>query len=155
MNSLYITNLGILEPLGQTQIIPYLKGLSKNGIKIFLLSFEKQRNLLDQKKVIQQNNELRKYHIHWIRLKYHHRWSNLVDLFLGFFTVSYFILKKKINVIHARASIPAIIGYISSKLFPVKFIYDRRGTMVDDFIDDVNKKNIFKYKIFSKLLDKL
>lgn len=155
MKSLYITNLGILEPLGQTQIIPYLKGLSENGIKICLLSFEKKYNLANLDRVALQNEELRSFNIHWVHLKYHHRWGNLADLLSGFFIAGFLILKKKINVIHARASIPAIIGLLTSKIFSIRFVYDRRGTMVGDFVDDVNEENIFKYRIFAKLLDKL
>lgn len=155
LNSLYITNLGILEPLGQTQILPYLKGLSENKIKIYLLSFEKGHNLADFEKVSLQNERLQKYNIHWICLKYHKRWGNLIDIVFGFFTAFPLILKRKIKVIHSRASIPAIIGFLISRLLPVKFIYDRRGTMVGDFVDDVNKTNVFKYGVFSKLLDKL
>ncbi len=90
-----------------------------------------------------------------MHLEYHRRWANLIDLFVGFFVASYLIIKNRVKVIHARASIPAIIGLLTSKLLSVKFVYDRRGTMVGDFVDSVDKANVFKYRIFTKLLDKL
>ena len=41
---LYISYDGMLEPLGQSQVIPYLGMLSKK-YKIFLISFEKKLNV--------------------------------------------------------------------------------------------------------------
>ncbi|MFC1698999.1 glycosyltransferase [Candidatus Omnitrophota bacterium] len=130
-------------------------GCAEDGIKIYLLSFEKKQNLRDNKRVAWQNQELQKHNIHWVRLKYHSRWANVFDLFMGLAITNYLVLTKKIKVIHARASIPALIGFLTSRLWPVKFIYDRRGTMVGDFVDDVNKVNIFRHRIFSKLLNNL
>jgi len=155
MTTLYISNLGILEPLGQTQIIPYLKGLAEKGIKIYLLSFEKRFNLSDSRSVSLQEREMNKCGIHWRRLRYHHRWGNLLDLFLGLLVAGHMVSKRKIDVIHARASIPAMIGFLLSGLLQVKFIYDRRGTMVGDFIDDVDKSSLLRFKFFSNVLERL
>ena len=44
---LYITYDGLLDPLGQNQILPYILGLNKNGYKFIILSFEKNdKNIL-------------------------------------------------------------------------------------------------------------
>ena len=38
---LFISFDGLLEPLGQSQILPYLRGLATRGVAITVLSFEK------------------------------------------------------------------------------------------------------------------
>jgi len=38
---LYISYNGMLDPLGQSQVIPYLRELSKAGVRFTLLSFER------------------------------------------------------------------------------------------------------------------
>ncbi len=38
---LFISYDGMTDPLGQSQVIPYLQGLSKKGFHFFLLSCEK------------------------------------------------------------------------------------------------------------------
>ena len=38
---LYISYNGMLDPLGQSQVIPYLKELSRAGVEFTLLSFER------------------------------------------------------------------------------------------------------------------
>src|SRR5689334_3846106 len=38
--ALYISHIGMTEPLGQSQVLPYLVGLAKRGAQIEILSFE-------------------------------------------------------------------------------------------------------------------
>ena len=40
-NILYISYDGITDPLGQSQILPYISELSRKGLKFHLISFEK------------------------------------------------------------------------------------------------------------------
>ena len=40
-NILFISYDGMTDPLGQSQVIPYLQGLSKKGFQFYLLSCEK------------------------------------------------------------------------------------------------------------------
>ena len=48
---LFISYNGMLEPLGQTQVIPYLRELAKRGVKYTLLSFEKANAFAAQGKL--------------------------------------------------------------------------------------------------------
>src|SRR5215218_3698063 len=42
---LYLSYTGMTDPLGQSQVLPYLNGLSKTGkYKFVLVSFEKAKN---------------------------------------------------------------------------------------------------------------
>ncbi|OGW84228.1 MAG: hypothetical protein A2987_06120 [Omnitrophica bacterium RIFCSPLOWO2_01_FULL_45_10] len=155
IRTLYITNLGLLDNLAQTQILPYLEGLSREGIAIHIFSFEKKEYLADAPKVDRLKRRLNDLKIGWEYLIYHRRWGNAVDL-LGGFVRSYKIAKRRdVSIVHARSSIPILIGWIVAKLLKRKIIYDRRGTMVGDFVDDVNIKNIFSIRIFSIILDNI
>ena len=46
--ALFISYNGMFEPLGQTQVIPYLTELAKKGVSVTLLSFEKAKALLPE-----------------------------------------------------------------------------------------------------------
>ena len=64
----YLTYDGITDPLGQSQILPYLCGLIQNEkFKITLVSFEKSENYNENKtsilSITNHNN------IEWIRIK--------------------------------------------------------------------------------------
>ena len=152
IKTLYITNLGLLDNLAQTQILPYLEELSKKGMKITVLSFEKKKYLEDKPRVKNVEERLENSGIEWRRLLYHNRWGNILDVFAGFIKTLRIVRNNDIAILHARASIPVLIAWPAAKFLRRKVIYDRRGTMVGDFVDDINVKNIFSIRFFSKLL---
>src|SRR3712207_4028804 len=51
---LYITYDGLTDPLGQSQILPYLKGLSLLGYRFTIFSFEKQDRFIAGKEIIEK-----------------------------------------------------------------------------------------------------
>lgn len=56
------------DPLGQSQVIPYLQGLSRAGYNIFLLSCEKEQVFEHTKQIIQAL--LDESNIRWVPLTY-------------------------------------------------------------------------------------
>ena len=67
---LYISYDGISEPLGQSQIIPYLKKLANNN-EIHIISFEKPADLVLTKKIEQLRAKLKSFGIDWTTMRYH------------------------------------------------------------------------------------
>jgi hypothetical protein len=53
---LYITYDGVLEPLGESQVVSYLERLASD-VSLTLLSFEKPVDLADQSRVIPCGND--------------------------------------------------------------------------------------------------
>src|SRR5690349_2763868 len=47
VNVLYLSYDGMTDPLGQSQVIPYLQGLAKGGYQFTLISFEKRKRYQD------------------------------------------------------------------------------------------------------------
>ena len=61
----------------------------------------------------------------------------------------FFILRNKINIIHARIYIPALIGFYIKFFFNIKLIFDMRGFWIDERIEwNLWKKNTFNYFFF-------
>lgn len=50
---LYLSYDGLSNPLGQSQVLPFLKGLSQKGHQIYLISFEKTERLNMQQALIE------------------------------------------------------------------------------------------------------
>ena len=62
---LYIsTRTGLAEPLGRSQVLPYMLELSKNN-KIFIISSEKKIDLEDQENIKKIKSLLKKNNIIW------------------------------------------------------------------------------------------
>lgn len=147
--SIYISFDGLSDPLGQSQIIPYLEKIKfKNNFKIFTM----------EKKNIKKNY-FKKEKITCHNLKFIYS-KNVIEKILNYINFFFFILKKtsgyKINIIHCRGFLPAIFGLIISYFKKSKIIYDMRGFWIDEKIDnDVLKKNTFSGKIVFFFLKKV
>lgn len=131
IRSLYISYNGISEPIVQSQVIPYLKELSKKGIKFFLLTYEKEKSRAPKNFYIAPN-------ITWYRLKYHKNPTipaTIFDIFIGCIYCFYIILRNKVDVVHARAVIASLVGFPAARFLSKKFIFDTRGIDSEEYVD--------------------
>ncbi|MDO8603579.1 MAG: glycosyltransferase family 4 protein [Candidatus Omnitrophota bacterium] len=151
MKTLFISYNGAAEPLMQSQGIPYLRVLSAEGVGVTLLSFEKARKKNTSVNIDILKRDLADRGIEWYRLRYHKRPTfpaTLFDILQGIFFGIFIILKEDINIIHARSTVPAAIGYALSKILRKKFIFDERGLMAEEYVDGgMWNKNSVVYKL--------
>jgi glycosyltransferase involved in cell wall biosynthesis len=135
MRVLFITYNGATEPLIRSQGIPYLKGLSKNGIGCALMSFEKSRPDAASGRL---EDDLRASGIIWKRLKYHKSPSlpaTVFDILTGITAGIILARSHRADIIHARATVPAVMAYVIAFLTRKKFVYDERGLMAEEYAD--------------------
>jgi hypothetical protein len=66
---LYLTRNGLLEPLGQSQIWPYLRGLSRDH-RITLISFEKPADRVDSSAIQRMRSQCASHGMRWIPLQF-------------------------------------------------------------------------------------
>ena len=146
---LYISYDGLLEPLGQSQVLEYQKKLSKRH-EIFIISFEKITLDINNEFHSSTLNILKASNINWYRLKYHKKPSGLAtafDIFTGILYASFLILRFNIKIIHARSYVPSVIALAMKKLIGIKFIFDMRGFWADERVDGgIWRNNSFLYK---------
>jgi glycosyltransferase involved in cell wall biosynthesis len=149
MNVLYLSYDGMTDPLGQSQVIPYLAGLSAAGHQITLVSFEKKDRYFSHKDHIA--GLLKHHKIQWEPLPYTKRppvISTLWDLLRLRFKVNRLIKQQSFQVIHCRSYITSLIGLRLKKKNGFRFIFDMRGFWADERVDGNlwNLKNRF-YKL--------
>ncbi len=143
------------DPLGQSQVIPYLLGLKKFGHHISIISCEKPERKNDQPKI---QNILNESGIDWYPVSYTKKppvLSTILDI-RTIYKLSIRILKEKnFEAVHCRSYIPALVGLRLKKKFGLKFIFDMRGFWADERVEGGlwNLKNpLFKiiYSYFKK-----
>ena len=150
---LYISYNGMLDPLGQSQVIPYLKELSRAGVSFTLLSFEgaKAYTPKGRERCQQLRAELAKSEIDWHWLRYHKRPSlpaTSYDVLAGIRYGSRLVRSKQIEMIHARSHIPATIALRLKRRFALRMIFDLRGLMAEEYVDaDHWKKGSVPYRL--------
>ncbi|MEW6614403.1 MAG: glycosyltransferase [Thermodesulfobacteriota bacterium] len=137
MNVLYISYDGILDPVGQSQVIPYLSGLITKGASITLISFEKKDKLMSTYAATIQSDLITKG-IKWIPLRYHKKpivAATSFDIIQGLLVGLFITWRDGIKIIHARGYITGLIALLIKKLTKVSFIFDMRGFWADEKAD--------------------
>jgi len=137
---LYISYNGMLDPLGQSQVIPYLKELSRMGVQFTLLSYERPPAFSSEgvEMCAALRHELAGAGIDWHWLRYHKTPSlpaTGYDVWAGIRYGSRLVRRNQIEMVHARSHIPATIALRLKKRFGVKMIFDVRGLMAEEYAD--------------------
>jgi glycosyltransferase involved in cell wall biosynthesis len=153
---LFISYDGMTDPLGQSQVIPYLQGLSKAGYQIFLLTCEKKQVYHQNKAAIQQL--LHESNITWIPLNYTKKppvLSTLIDIYKLRKAAAKIHRKNKLDMVHTRPGVPALVGLWMKKTMGVKFLNDIREFYADSRVDGGmwdTKKPVYStiYNFFKK-----
>ncbi len=150
MKILYISYDGILEPLGQSQVLAYLQPLALIHT-IHLISYEKK---LDWNNTTEKNkiaNNLSNFGIVWHPLRYHKKISILAtswDIFIGIIVAFWLVLRNRIEIVHARSYVPSVICLVLKISLNVKYLFDMRGFWADERVDGgLWKATGNKYKI--------
>lgn len=152
---LFISYNGILEHLSQSQVIPYLAGLSREGIKFTLLSYEKREDCEDKKSIVSLREYFKNTNIRWYYLTYHKKpglLAKLFDMSQGISYSFYLAVAHRVNIVHARSTMPAAIAFIVAKSLRIKFIFDMRGLLAEEYVDGkLWSRPSFKYKLVNRL----
>ena len=143
---------GITDPLGQSQILPYLFGISSNkNYKITIVSFEKTKNYLQNKDFILK--KLEKNNVEWIPLKYT-KYPPIFSTIWDIYKLKRAVKKLKnkgLDLIHCRSYITTLVALGFKKKFKTPFIFDMRGFYADERVDGKiwSLDNIIYKKIYN------
>ncbi len=134
---LYLTRNGLLEPLGQSQIFPYLKGLA-SSFSITIISFEKPSDWLELPSRSKVQAECHRHGIRWIPLRFRAKprpWAPALGIpQLGFVALWQWRRRRKPALVHARSYVPAAIALLLHRLTGVPFIFDMRALWPEELI---------------------
>lgn len=139
LRSLYVCYLSLDDPLTHTQVVAYLEGLAAAGHTIHLLTFESRRMQKPERR--RRKDEMRQRGIQWHHLRYHKRPSlpaTAYDTFAGAVYSLWLSLRFRLDVIHARAHVPAAMALLARRLRrrnSPALVFDIRGLMGEEYVD--------------------
>jgi glycosyltransferase involved in cell wall biosynthesis len=155
---LFISYNGMLDPLGQSQVIPYLRELSDEcGISFTLLSFERAQAFTTEgaERVGELRAQLAAHGIDWHTLRYHQRPSLLAtayDINAGARLAKKLVQQKGIEMVHARSHVPAAMALALKDKLGTKMIFDVRGLLAEEYADAGHwRAGEFKYKLTKRM----
>ncbi len=137
MRILYVSQNGMLENLGQSQVLPYLRGLGRRGFEIDLLSFELPDVSEDQ--VVSLESSLRDDGIRWKALQ-RRRDSRLRVKFaesaVGVGHAMLAAAARRPSIVHCRSYLPTAVGDVVATCAPkAKLLFDCRGMLGEEYVD--------------------
>jgi glycosyltransferase involved in cell wall biosynthesis len=124
------------DPLGQSQVLPYLVGLSKEGYSFHLISFEKDERFLQHREHIQAICDAAG--ITWHPLSYTKKpplLSTIYDVQRMKHLAHKLHEKHTFKIVHCRSYIAALVGLGMKKKFGIKFLFDMRGFWANERVD--------------------
>jgi glycosyltransferase involved in cell wall biosynthesis len=133
---LYLSYDGMTDPLGQSQVLSYIIGLSKRGYRFHLISFEKpdrfEKLQYQIQKICNQNA------IVWhpkIYTKKPPLFSTLYDVWRMRNLAFKLHKKHNFSIVHCRSYLSALVGMYMKNKFKIKFLFDMRGFWADERVD--------------------
>ena len=147
---LYLTYDGLTDPLGQSQIIPYLQGLTKHGYRFTILSFEKEENFSRLKDYISTLCE--SSGIRWNPLQFHTKpplISKWYDRQQFAKEAERLYLKHRFSLLHCRSYVSSEVALRLKRKYGVPFIFDMRGFWADE------KKDAGRWKLNNPIYKKV
>jgi glycosyltransferase involved in cell wall biosynthesis len=134
--TLYLTRNGLLEPLGQSQVFAYLRGLSQD-YRITLITYEKSEDWADTARVTALRAECDRLGIRWLPQAFRPR-PRLIAPALSMLRMVW-LARREVRgqgarLIHARSYIPAAVALVVSWLTGVPFIFDMRALWPEELI---------------------
>jgi glycosyltransferase involved in cell wall biosynthesis len=147
-SAVFVTYNGLLDPLGPSQILPYLERLHPRW-PMHILSFERAARLARPEAVAEMEDRLRRQGIAWTRRRYH-KFPSLPatswDVLQGMRALRRILAREDVGLVHARGYIPATIALRATRRHPI--LFDIRGLQAEEYVDGgVWKEGGVKYRL--------
>lgn len=134
--TLYLTRNGLLEPLGQSQVMAYLRGLSRD-YAITLITYEKDEDRNDTARMTAARAECEALGITWLPQRFLPRpkvVAPALSMIRMVWLVRREVRRRGIRLIHARSYIPAAVAMTVARVTGVPFIFDMRALWPEELI---------------------
>lgn len=131
MTVLYITQNGVTDHIGRSQVAPYVLGLARQGFNIHVLSAEKPGQ---QALVAQYQQLFDEAGVRWTRVLYRNRPPVLAQAWTQHQmqrAARQIIKAEGVRLIHCRSFPPALIAHRLKPATGVKFVFDFRDFYAD------------------------
>ncbi len=134
--TLYLTRNGLLEPLGQSQVMAYLRGLSRDHA-ITLITYEKPEDWTDTAAMARARADCVAHGIRWLPQRFRPQ-PKIIAPALSMMRMIWLVWREvrreAIRLIHARSYIPAAVALVVSRMTGVPFLFDMRALWPEELI---------------------
>lgn len=153
INVLYISYTGLMDPLGQSQVLQYVLALGRAGHRMTVLSFEKPDALADNDRVAALRGLCEAANVGWYPRAWHNKpvgsLATLYDLIAGQRHAIRLAREVDADVVHCRSYIAGLMGLAVKRATGARYIFDMRGFWPDERVDGgIWSKSSLAYRVF-------
>src|SRR5688572_13804360 len=124
------------DPLGQSQVLPYLAALSSQGYRFTILSFEKKARFEKERHIVEKITQ--DSAICWKPMPFTKNppvISKIYDRWKLISTAFKLHRQQQFDMVHCRGYLPSEVGLRLKRKFGVRFLFDMRGFWADEKVD--------------------
>jgi glycosyltransferase involved in cell wall biosynthesis len=135
-STLYLTRNGLLEPLGQSQVFSYIRGLSQQ-YRITLITYEKAEDLQDIALVEALRARCDRLGVRWLPQRFVPQ-PRVIAPALSMVRMAWLVAREVrtqgVRLLHARSYIPAAVALVVGRITGVPYIFDMRALWPEELI---------------------
>jgi glycosyltransferase involved in cell wall biosynthesis len=138
VKAVYVSYDGALDPLGSSQVRPYLAGLVARGVQATLISFEKPERWSDEKARLTTASVLQRSGIRWSPLPYHKRPrlpATAWDVLAGSRRIRRELVETGASIVHCRGDVAMAMARWARLPARARLLYDVRGLFADERVE--------------------
>lgn len=153
---LYVSYTGLMEPLGQSQVLQYVLALGRSGHRMTVLSFEKPDALADRGRVAAMRLSCEDAGVDWRPTVWHNKplgsVATLYDLAAGLAQGIRIAREVGAEIVHCRSYIASLMGLAIKRATGASLIFDMRGFWPDERVDGgIWSKSSVTYRVFKRV----
>lgn len=137
MRVLYLTHNGLTEPLGQSQVLPYLRGAAKRGAKIDVVSFEPAS--ASDAEIDRVMGQARDASLGWQYIRRsakHDLATKIAEAGKALALAASVAVRARPKIVHTRSYVfGPVIEAIASAVPGGRMLFDCRGMLADEYVD--------------------
>lgn len=149
--TLYVSYTGLMDPLGQSQVLQYVLALAVDH-QMTLLTFEKPENLKDSERYNKLKQRCESHGVNWHTLTWNNKpplVGTMFDIAKGARRAVKLARASEADVVHCRSYIASLMGLAVKRKTGARFIFDMRGFWPDERVDGgIWSRRSAPYRVF-------
>jgi glycosyltransferase involved in cell wall biosynthesis len=142
------------EPLGHSQVVPYVEGLSRAGFRMDIVAFEPQGATADEIRAVEERLRGCGIGYYWSRRSASHAFAvKLAEASEALLRLLGRGLKARPRIVHARSYLPSAVARVAAAISPgTRFLFDVRGLLGEEYVDAGHwSAESYRYKLLKRV----